>query len=205
MYPEKKIIELNKLPPEFQTIYANKGDSYFQTFFNFMFYLLFVPFKVAVVGKSGDLILKSNRLQKVLCATIHLAGIGLGIFYIVVHSQNMSSTKDVPSLFLNAGGIAAYISIIISINIVWFHQPAILEMLQASLLSLILWMFLVQTAMGSFSAFGSEAFSPKVLISLGKVVEICEQFVGSTGTESWPWSPIIRFIVKIILIQANNF
>ncbi|CAL8102615.1 unnamed protein product [Orchesella dallaii] len=78
-------------------------------------------------------------------------------------------------------------------------------MLQASLLSLILWMFLVQAGMGSFSAFGSEAFSPKVLISLGKVVEICEQFVGSTGTESWPWSPIIRFIVKIILIQANNF
>ncbi|CAL8102612.1 unnamed protein product [Orchesella dallaii] len=220
MHPEKKI-ELIMLHPEFPTTFRKQGDSYFQTFFNFMFYLLFVPFKVVVDGESGDFILKFNLLQKVLCATIHLAAIGLGAFYIVVYAQNMSSTKDVPSLFLNAGSLASYMSIIIAIKTVWFNQPAILGMLQetrvafstekkrmllkASLLSLILWMFSVHTGMGLFSAFGSEAVSPAVLMSIRKVVEICEQFVGSTGTGSWPWSPKIKFIIKILLIEANNF
>lgn len=39
-------------------------ESYLKSYFNLMYYLLFVPFKIQVDSKSGEYMLKSNKIQK---------------------------------------------------------------------------------------------------------------------------------------------
>lgn len=48
------------------TLAREVKESYLKSYFNLMYYMLFVPFQIHVDSKSGEYILKSNKIQKVL-------------------------------------------------------------------------------------------------------------------------------------------
>ncbi len=64
---------------------CKQSQSYLQVYFNIMYYLLFIPFKIKTDPKSGEYILVSNRLQKVVKLTIYIAKI-LKKIYIYFYS-----------------------------------------------------------------------------------------------------------------------
>lgn len=40
-------------------------ESYLKSYFNLMYYMFFIPFKIQVDHKNGEYVLKSNKIQKV--------------------------------------------------------------------------------------------------------------------------------------------
>lgn len=109
-------------------------ESCLKLYFNFMYYLLLVPFKIQInTGNQNNYVLKSNTIQKGACAVSHLCAFFSTIaYYKGNYSKHFAISSDISKLFGTVGNAACVLKMLSALNIVWFRQDVILEFLNMS-------------------------------------------------------------------------